>query len=1645
MACNLIRNEQGDITNVFLNNGKPSELFASIDAIVENKEASYSAYLEILNKSEAGQLNLLDNFSPMNKQGEPNIILNPRAMQIITTAASNPGMFADKTRQLEHEFRKDILQESLENFLAGINVQIETVDNIHDKNNNKLDVIGKAQMLQRIIEVSSGASDVNTLAEESAHFAVELLRADLNPLYTSMLRLIENYAEYQEMRNPNNFYYKQYKGNIDMLKREAIGKIIAKHIMNKGTDLNTQELNKEKLSRLQRWWEKVLNFLKKLMGRNVNPFVKSSEIILDSKLQDVLRTDPNQIILPDTEFFQDSNDKKLTPLERIEKDQSIYKPQQVDIANNPLFKLLSEDGALQIRRYVNLQTGEILENSMSDKSALEFKKSKKDYFGYSPEQEAKFKMHSKLRTDTGNRIHGVMEELINYHTGQSEVTPAELENKYTEYGKFFRKINAYAKHLVNEINSIQAEINKKNPEQKGKAEIRTELMVINKKTNSGGTIDLVAFFSDGSAAIFDYKSKIANVAKAGARMGNNGKIILDKDLWLNSADMYALQIGQYNQTLVSQYGVTEVRRSRILPILISFQKNAQGIPMNIVQDLQLETDESPYMSQLPVTKEKTGMPKIDKLIEDETRRLKLLQAEQKTASYTDSQRLQRQIEASRKILKDLQLDQSIDAVLTEAFRLANNTIKALSVENEFLDDGSINPEYMTISDLNNAYRDLIHFRNFTTMDEVVAKLKGKRKEVIENALSEVKTKIDAALDGTNSIKEKMMERLIVLTNKEGVKGIDTFNRQIGKVTADWVSRSNQSHPALRFIHKTKSSVEANLVRIEKELAAEIEEKVRALESKFGKGVAIYDKLINPKTMNLWARFNEQFTEDRKKAYENKNIEWLKTYMEVNEDLIAKEYKNWKSNQVKLLRESGMPATEQGKKLAAWEKRFNPKYNSAWLNPTNPFIKVIKDNVKLSKYLAPEFMEIQQTPELKDFYEFHVKRTMEFLKLMGSNKSYNFITNLQKDMVDQMLEGDWTLGGMKQSFLDMFQVNEHDIQFGMEDMDGNFLRNVPRFGLAELTRTDENGRKIRDVSLKSKELGKSLYLLGKSAYMYHYLNELAPTMLMMETLYTMKDGILEAKEDKTSSLVTDVLGNVIPTLNQTNTNTITEYINAEFFGRSLTTTDAVSKSGISRNKTVLTLKNYNTMATLGLKVPVAMGALGAGFLGLEMQAAKGLYITRKNLRKAEAAYFTRDPKVRAIFEYFEITLEDMSKRRADLLSSDTRTKFMTGDRWYEFLARADRTLDAISASAMAMNYGVHPETGKLDLLKYLPEGTKALWDTIEYTEIENYLSEGTKDRYKSLIPKVENLENDNNNWISFRQKVHRVGSAVKGAVPKDDRFNSQTKLINRLFIHYRSWLPGLAFERFGNLRYDYVMENFNQGTWKSLWGNIGKEAAFNDFGQLVDIETQMHVFTMDALKDLLKIGVDVTTFGLTNTYKIKENRARLEFEAFLNEQKGNPEFDFTTEEEKEVLFEKFIDFKRGNIKGALMELKAVFALLMLMTALGGDWDEDGKIDANQTWVGRKMHGIFGRIYRETAVFYDLREMAGPRSSGIPLISLAQNGLKWVGNSYDEIGDTMFGEDSVRDKSGIGYYSWKFVPGLHGIVKAAEIYPQDKVVR
>ena len=1652
MACNIVRKEDGQIQDVYTNSGSPSNLYAQINNVIKDKDAAYAVYLELLYKAEEGQLNSLGNFVPKNNQGEINISINPKAMAIVAEASQNISKYKHKALVLENEYRKELLEESLRDFLNTMKIPVSVVEDIHDRQGNKLDITARADLINRVVEIAKNKKGEDTLAEEAAHFFVEFLKADMNPLYNSMYTLIEEYEEFKEISDPSNFYYEQYNGNIDMLKREAIGKVIAKHILKKDTLLNSKETNPSKLSRLQRWWKKVMNFLNKILGRAAtDPFLHSAQVLLNNRLEDVLKSDPSTLKLPSEVFYQETSNTELTPLQKLERDAKLYKQVDVSVEGNPYFKKLSENGETQITRYMyvgptneSLTTGDVVTKRMSDKAALQYKK--RSYTPYDSKLEAYNKAWSKIRLQSGTRVHSLMERLVNSYVGNSQETIAEIQNEYTEYNpQQFLKLSLYANNLIKEIKNLNNKINKEEGT-KGGVEIRTEMFLMNRKEDVGGTMDLIAFFADGSAAIYDYKSKIIDLTKAGAYIGKDGKVKLEKDIFLNNKETYSLQMGEYKNTLIKQYGVSKIRQSRVIPIMLQYKTDSNGFPLNKVNDIQLGVEDNPFLAQIPVAQEKTFIANIDKLVTAESRRLKMLLKQEQGATFAQKKRLAAKIKVSRRILQRLQLDKNVDLVVTEATRLVKRVNKALKTEEKTLKDGSFNVNYMNEEELLSAYNELKHFNNFTAIQELVDVYKkrgeSEKAEELKSMLQVVGYDISNVII---QIQQKMVERLVDLAKKEGVNSIDTFNRRIGKLTANWVSRSNQSHPALRFIHRLKRGVEDKLVEVEKDLASEIatiQEDLFAWGDSNGiQGPAVYDALINSDTMSLHSRFNNQFMIDKKRAIEKRDINWFKTHYMLDEELYTTQFEVFKENAFKLIEEEGGGEFKIQKARSNWLKKFDPNLETAWLNPTNPFIKVTDNNSVLTKYLSEDYIRIQRTPALKNFYDFHKRKTKEFLDIMGISKDANFIASIHKNLIDQLIEHGWNFGNLTQSMLDKFQMREHEQSFGETDLDGNFIRHIPRYHTIEL----EDSQGNPDPSLKSKELGKSLYLLGSAAYNYKYLSEIAPELLMMEALY--REGVIEEiAEDKKGALIKEG-SEVLQRLDKTNAETITEFIDAELFGQNMKTLDKVISVGgkdISMLKSVVAIKGFHTIANLGLRTPVAMAAFGAGIVGLISQGAKGIYYNHADVRAGISSYFSKDPKLRALFEYFDISLEDLSSRRADLLSSTTRGKLMTQDRWFELLARADRTLDAIITIAMSRNYGVHPETGKLDLLKHLPEGTLSIYDSVEVQENPKWTRTGVEDKYITTIPGVINKGKgiERNNWGSFREKVDRQGSKVKGAVKQNDRYNSQNKLINRLFIHYRSWLPGLALERFGKLRYDYVMENFEQGTWGSLWGNIGEDKPFKSFEEVVNTEFVFTEVLKDVGVDIVKIAGDIITFGAWDLYSVKENRARLEFEKFIAEQEGQSDFEYTTKEEKEEAFKRFVDMKRGNIKAGLAEIRAVLLLMISIMMLGGDWDDDGKKDIRQTWAGRQLYSVLNRTYREVAVFYDWTEMTGPRASGIPLMSFGSNIINLSTNSADELRDAFFGENDNPDRSGWGKYTFKFIPGFNGLVKAAEIYDKTQ---
>lgn len=59
---------------------------------------------------------------------------------------------------------------------------------------------------------------------------VELLAAEGHPLFYSMMNNITNFGVFREVFE-NEKYQELYQGDVNKIKKEAIGKLIAKHII----------------------------------------------------------------------------------------------------------------------------------------------------------------------------------------------------------------------------------------------------------------------------------------------------------------------------------------------------------------------------------------------------------------------------------------------------------------------------------------------------------------------------------------------------------------------------------------------------------------------------------------------------------------------------------------------------------------------------------------------------------------------------------------------------------------------------------------------------------------------------------------------------------------------------------------------------------------------------------------------------------------------------------------------------------------------------------------------------------------------------------------------------------------------------------------------------------------------------------------------------------------------------------------------------------------------------------------------------------------------------------------------------------------------------------------------------------------------
>ena len=335
------------------------------------------------------------------------------------------GMFRQLTTQ-SLESRVEELDKKLMSWARKHGISVEALKAVMEKFPDRYDgtALGIADFAKKLIAVADGAR-IDTLPEEIAHFAIELLIKD--PTVVQALEEVVNTPEYAEVKED---YKDIYEEEIDF-RKEALGKILAQEIV---TNFKKSQENPN-----NGFWSKILDIANKFFNWVGTNFSKKS----------APRTAIEAVVIPLANSIL--NQEYLGTLDNIdlnieEEPQILYQtnPNAQPVNNNILNAektFLSSEEVISILNKVSKQSGVSI-------SLVDFKTDSNSiiYGGYSKENKTIELNKNFISLDT--LLHELAHPFVTYINAENfelfNKLLNEAKQKYPEIEQKLRKNPAYS-------------------------------------------------------------------------------------------------------------------------------------------------------------------------------------------------------------------------------------------------------------------------------------------------------------------------------------------------------------------------------------------------------------------------------------------------------------------------------------------------------------------------------------------------------------------------------------------------------------------------------------------------------------------------------------------------------------------------------------------------------------------------------------------------------------------------------------------------------------------------------------------------------------------------------------------------------------------------------------------------------------------------------------------------------------------------------------------------------------------------------------------------------------------------------------------------------------------------------------------------
>jgi len=1495
-----------------------------------------------------------EGFRHINYNNSENNAFETIAKPALTKISSEETTYLQKEQQSTKE-PNDQIDSKIKNFLSSIGVNIQTLSEIRDRDGNLLDAVAKADMLNKIIQVVEGKADITTLSEEAAHFFVEML-GENHPLYKDMLGKITSYAIYRDTveKYKNDKLYRNSDGtiNFNKLKKEAMGKLIMQHIIEQFDEDETVK----RVDAVKSWWSKVWDYIKSIFNKGEkineqldNPFAISAKKILKSDISDLDIEYKSQ-----EEYLQKSN----TGEEAFNKAKDLYNRMTLDD---------SEDPKTGKKKHIYIKDGkQIIDADGTPRSVNEnvVKPWYKKRFPTDKRTEVQ-KVIDELKAEYGTELHKVIEKIIDRYVNKDTglVRPTSIPGEKLDVNaEVETKLNTY---IVGLIRSYPVG-----------TRFMNEARIFNEKKNLPGTVDLIAFLPDGSADIYDWKSQEVS----------DGETELK---WFKEP-AYRLQLEEYREAIEQQFGVTKFNKIRAIPIRTMFKFNkikGNWVPQDLKNieigpiDPSLVPESKEYLLPVVAEKESTGDKELDILIS----RLNIIYETLSNKNSKDKDKKNIELNKIKKTIRNLQVKKDIKH-FTESGLLEIDKYYDKLINNNI--DIS---EILEARDIINVYNEGADY-----LETLLIKLNksieteqdlDKKNEMI--ALQDkFKTMILRAGSLVNRLEKRGRELADEEANKNGIKGLLNPERVMDYLKRNFRSLSQLETTAAQLFYKIRNKAfqvrDLETENINEKLS-ELKENLKKWAS--SKGIPenkIFDGILETdkdgkRTGDFLDIYSDEFRELKKAAIKHGDVAWIRNNTIFDSEAYLAAFKKYQEL-VESSVYSADPKLDKEKKNAAilkWVETHNgEKSNIATLLPKGNFLKP-KDIWWSDKY--KELNKPENAP-LKAVYDEFQSMLRNSEKAGMIDYEFGFIPSIIKTKMEAFVLGDMGKTGDKNSFLQSLAIDS-SVDFGQLDINGKQIKKIPVYYTKDLGAD------------KSFDLFKVFSIWGTHTANYKAMNSIEDTANLLLFVEQNKQSLQTNRYGKVKK------GNEPVNNNQINADVLEKFINFYVYGQKMdASSDFSFKIGdteISATRGLQKVLRYFSIKTLALNPISGTSNLVGGTVNASFIAKKNLYFGDKDWIWGQYKLASRDEKALAFLDYAQVELENEAFYNSNQLSMSDTLKNWTSDKFFIIQRVGDKLVTYPVALAMFKSHMVG-ENGKIISIRdYVKaknnyEGIYKLSES-ERKKIQNKINKEIEDlsETSSLYAKskkvngkleIEGVDRKSDTFIEFRNKIKKMNKSIIGNASQEDINQFRIGMLGQMVMQFRSWIPGLVTERFGDLAYDTDLETYN----------YGKARVF--FKHFID------------KKWLPLLGELVTGFGDNAIERAKERYAEM---VIRRREQGDMNF------EERMSETQFIDMYIGNLRSMTREVLVMLAFLsLLLWAHTVPPDEDKEHNGARKLMAKAMD----KYYNEVAFFYNPTEFQSLIKSPIPITGL-----------FTDIAN--FGENTIKEVWGLGTNNEKLVKKSH----------------